>query len=149
MGGHRAAGDGGAEGREEREREKRERGGGGGVGRPREGGRRAGWGGWGAGWGPVVGGCWRWVAAGEEKREKGDSPAAGQPAGVGADGGRPEVGRRRPSPAAGRLPATEKNLGGKDNVRWGNSTLAGLRSGPSPASGEERLVVWSGGEGGV
>ncbi|GMN67941.1 hypothetical protein TIFTF001_036999 [Ficus carica] len=129
-GGRRAAGGGGAEGWE-REREKRERGGGGGVGRPGEGGRRAGWGGWGASeaGGGGGGGCRRWVTVGEDKREKEEERGKERekrrerkgiyrrPAGVGAGGGRPEVGSRRPSLAVGRSPATEKNLGGKDNMR--------------------------------
>ncbi|GMN48138.1 hypothetical protein TIFTF001_017314 [Ficus carica] len=61
----------------------------------------------------------------EEKREKGAERreererlvAGDRPAGAGACGGGPEVGRRRPSSAAGRSPETEKTLGGKGNVR--------------------------------
>ncbi|GMN31612.1 hypothetical protein TIFTF001_003338 [Ficus carica] len=37
----------------------------------------------------MMGGCRRWVATREEKREKRDSPVADR-----AGGGRPEVGRR-------------------------------------------------------
>ncbi|GMN65438.1 hypothetical protein TIFTF001_034513 [Ficus carica] len=62
-------------------------------------------------------GRWR-----EEKREKGEErergvDGTGRPAEAGTGGGGPEVGRRRPSPTAGRSLATEKTLGGKDNVR--------------------------------
>ncbi|GMN53382.1 hypothetical protein TIFTF001_022524 [Ficus carica] len=174
MGGHRAAGGGGAEGREEREREKgrerekrgkerergRERGGrgvvgGGGVCRGSVRWGEAGGGGLWVGGAPgELGG---WLGAGEggpqergEERERGRERgrerekrrerkggrrrrlAGAGAGGGGAGGGSPTlgVGRRRPSPAAGRSPATEKILGGKCNVRFYNEQFGGTYNVP-------------------
>ncbi|GMN74727.1 hypothetical protein TIFTF001_054435, partial [Ficus carica] len=70
------------------------------------------------GLGPVVGGLEVGRRGREEKREKGEERER-RVAGAGAGGGSPlsGVGHRRPSPAVGRSPVTEKTLGGKDNVR--------------------------------
>ncbi|GMN74770.1 hypothetical protein TIFTF001_052452 [Ficus carica] len=111
----------------ERERGE-ERGGGGGVGGGppgRVGGPRGG-----RGLGPVVGGL---PEVGREKRreerergreigrkreeERERGVVGDRSAGVGAGGGRPEVSRRRPLPAAERSPATENTWGEKNYMR--------------------------------
>ncbi|GMN24764.1 hypothetical protein TIFTF001_000699 [Ficus carica] len=82
------------------------------------GGRGRGVAGQGGGGRLVVEGCRRWVAAGEDKRERGEErEKRRERKGIRRHGLGSVVGHRRPSPAAGRSSATEKNLGGKDNVR--------------------------------
>ncbi|GMN47490.1 hypothetical protein TIFTF001_016676 [Ficus carica] len=57
----------------------------------------------------------------ERGRERGEERerwvAGGRSAGVGTGGGRPEVSRRCPSPAAERSPATKNTWGEKDYMR--------------------------------
>ncbi|GMN62704.1 hypothetical protein TIFTF001_031776 [Ficus carica] len=52
----------------------------------------------------------------EEKRKKGEDRERGSPAAGRPELG-PEVGRRRPSPVAERLPTTERTWGGKVYMR--------------------------------